>query len=53
MTFAANPDVFTVHAASLDDPGRYQPQIITFSARGYAWDYIDPALPKFDGMPPA
>ena len=53
MTFSANPDVFTVQAASLDDPGRYQPQIITFAARGYAWDYIDPALPKFDGMPAA
>jgi hypothetical protein len=52
MTFSANPDVFTVHAASLDDPSRYQPQVVTFGARGYAWDRLDPALPKFDGMPP-
>jgi hypothetical protein len=25
MTYPARPDVFTVHAASLDDPGRYRP----------------------------
>ena len=26
LTFAAMPDLFTVHAASLDDPSRYKPQ---------------------------
>lgn len=50
LTFAAMPDLFTIHAASLDDPGRYQPQAVTYRARGYAWDYLDPALPKFDKM---
>ena len=53
MTFAAMPDVFTVRAASLDDPGRYKPDAVTYGARGYAWDYLDPALPKFEKMPPA
>jgi hypothetical protein len=52
MTFAANPGVFTVHAASLDDPGRYKPQLVTYRVRGYAWDHIDPSLPSFDRMPP-
>ena len=52
MTFAAMPDVFTVHAASLDDPGRYRPQAVTYAVRGHAWDPLDPALPKFDRMPP-
>lgn len=52
LTFSAAPDVFTVHAASLDDPGRYAPQIVTYRARGHAWDALDPALPTFDGMPP-
>ena len=51
MTFAAAPDLLTVHAASLDDPGRYQPQLVTYAVRGHAWDHFDPALPKFDGMP--
>lgn len=52
MTFAAMPDVFTVHAASLDDPGSFRPQAITYAVRGLAWDVLDPALPAFDRMPP-
>jgi hypothetical protein len=52
LTFSMMPDVFTVHAASLDDPGRYKPQIVTYHARGHAWDHLDAALTKFDGMPP-
>lgn len=52
LTFAAAPDVFTVHAGSLDDPGRYKPQMTTYRVRGYPWDQLDPAVPKFDGMPP-
>lgn len=52
MTFAAAPEVFTVHAASLDDPGRFKPQVVTYGVRGYAWDHLDPTLPKFDKMPP-
>ncbi|WP_426229683.1 GFA family protein [Pararhizobium sp. DWP3-4] len=53
LTFAAMPDLFTVHAASLDDPSRYKPQAVTYHVRGYAWDHLDPDLPKFDRMPPA
>ena len=52
ITFAAMPDFFTVHAASLDDPARYKPQIVTYRARGHAWDRVDPTLPAFEGMPP-
>jgi len=53
LTFAAMPDLFTVHAASLDDPARYRPQMVLYGVRGHAWDKVDPALPKFDRMPPA
>ena len=52
LTFSAMPDIFTVHAASLDDPGRFKPHVVTYGVRGYAWDHIDPALTKFDKMPP-
>jgi hypothetical protein len=52
LTFAAMPDLFTVHAASLDDPGRYKPQMVLYGVSGHAWDHVDPALPKFDRMPP-
>lgn len=53
LTFAAMPDLFTVHAASLDEPTRFKPQVVTYAIRGYDWDTFDPALPKFDRMPPA
>jgi hypothetical protein len=41
-----------VRAASLDDPSRYRPQVLTYAARGYAWDHVDPMLQRFDRMPP-
>jgi hypothetical protein len=52
LTFSAMPDLFTVHAASLDDPSRYKPQLVTYGMRGQAWDHTDPSLSKFDKMPP-
>jgi hypothetical protein len=52
LTFAAMPDLFTVHATSLDDPSRYKPQAVTYNVRGYAWDHLDSALQKFAKMPP-
>ncbi len=52
MTIAAAPDIFIIHAASLDDPSRFKPQKVMFSSSGHAWDYIDPALPTFEKMPP-
>lgn len=52
LTFAAMPDFFTIHAASLDDPSRFKPQAVTYAVRGHAWDQLDPTLPKFDKMPP-
>ncbi|MEA2879944.1 MAG: hypothetical protein QOF14_5140, partial [Hyphomicrobiales bacterium] len=52
LTFAAAPKLFTIHAASLDDPGRYEPQMVTYTVRGHGWDRVDPALRKFEKMPP-
>jgi len=52
MTFAAMPDLFTVRAASLDDPSRYRPQVVTYHSRAWAWDHLDRNLPAFDRMPP-
>ncbi len=52
LTFSAAPDFFSIHAGSLDDPGRYQPQVVTYASRGQPWDQLDPALPKFEKMPP-
>jgi len=51
LMFKAMPDLFTVHAASLDEPGRYAPQMVLYGVSGHAWDRIDPTLRKFDRMP--
>ncbi|MGX9425563.1 MULTISPECIES: GFA family protein [Bradyrhizobium] len=52
-TFRDIPDYVVVRAGSLDDPSRYRPQQVTWTAAGYAWDHLDSALPKFEKMPPA
>ena len=51
VTFAAMPEVIAVHAASLDDPGQFNPQMVTYSVRGHVWDAMDTALRKFERMP--
>lgn len=51
VTFANTPDMIAVNAASLDDPGRFNPHVVTYNARGHAWDTIDPSLQKFEKMP--
>lgn len=52
LTFAAMP-VLAVHAASLDDPARFKPAVVTYSSRGLEWDSLDPSLQTFEKMPPA
>ena len=51
LTFAAMPDLIAVHATSLDDPGRFDPLVVTYGIRGNAWDAIDPTLQKYERMP--
>lgn len=53
LTFAAMPELIAVHAASLDDPGRFSPRAVTYTVSGHAWDAIDPALQAFARMPPS
>jgi hypothetical protein len=48
----AKPDIFTIRAASLDDPGRYRPQMVFYTLRRHAWDHLDPDPQKFERMPP-
>ena len=52
LTFTDAPERIAVHAASLDDPARFNPRVVTYAARGYAWDTLEPSLQKFDRMPP-
>jgi hypothetical protein len=37
---------------SLDDAGRYRPQMVFYTVRAQAWDHLGPDLPKFEHMPP-
>ena len=53
MTFPAMPDFFVVRAASLDDPRRYKPQMVLWTAGAQPWDRVDPNLPTFEKMPPS
>ena len=52
LTFAAMPDLVAVPAASLDDPAAFAPAVVTYAARGPAWDRPGPGLPRFAAMPP-
>jgi hypothetical protein len=46
------PDMTTITAGSLDDPGVFRPEFVVYTSRGHAWDRVDPALPSFPKMPP-
>ncbi len=50
LTFAAMPDLFSVHAGSLDDPGMFNPQVVTYGMRAHAWARLDPLLMTFEKM---
>jgi len=51
VTFAAMPEVIAVHAGSLDDPSRFNPQMVMYGIRGHSWDTIDTSLRIFERMP--
>lgn len=46
------PGMIFPRASSLDDPEVFTPQMVVYASRGPSWDHLDPALPKFDTMPP-
>lgn len=51
LEFAAMPELIAIHAASLDDPGQFVPEALTYATCGLAWDRMDPELPRFERMP--
>lgn len=51
MVFDAMPEIFIIHAASLDEPGRFRPQKVMFTSSALPWDSMDPGLPRFERMP--
>lgn len=51
IAFPAMPDVFAVRAGTLDEPGRYQPQFVSWAAAAQQWDRVEPSLTRFERMP--
>ena len=51
VTFSAAPAVIAVHAGSLDDPGKFSPQMIVYRVSGPVWDAMDRSLQRFERMP--
>ena len=44
--------VIEIAIGSLDDPNAIAPESVIYLKDAVAWDFFDPALPKFDGMSP-
>lgn len=40
------PQYITFHAATLDDPSSYEPQMVVYSQFKQPWDHVDPSLPR-------
>lgn len=51
IDFPAMPEIFVIHAGSLDEPERYQPNLTLFTASGQAWDAVAPGMTTFEKMP--
>lgn len=49
---SAMDELLFLRASSLDDLDVFQPQMVVYTSRGARWDRIDPALPRFETMPP-
>jgi len=40
------PDMIGIYVGSLDDATAFKPAVVLYAARGYAWDFLDPGVPK-------
>lgn len=39
------------HAASLDNPSEFRPDIDIYTESAQPWDVMNPAMPKYEAMP--
>ena len=51
LTNSARADLIVLYAGSLDDPSWVRPARDIYTESAQPWDHLDPALPKFPGMP--
>ena len=40
------PELIGIYVGSLDDATAFRPAAIFYAARGYAWDFLDPEVPR-------
>ena len=52
LSTSRNAALRAIAVGSLDDPSIFAPQMVFFTRSGHAWDRLDPALPKFETLPP-
>lgn len=52
LTFPDMAEIVALRAGSLDDPARYEPQMLFWTAAAQPWDKADPALTPFEKLPP-
>ncbi len=48
-----HPDIMVVSVGSLDDPSWFVPTMDFYTASAHPWDYMNPALQKFETEPAA
>lgn len=51
--FSNVADLISVTAGTLDDSSWFKPNANVYNKRKPVWDFMDPAVPTFDEMPPA
>jgi len=40
------PDMIGIYVGSLDNATAFKPAVVLYAARVYAWDFLDPEVPK-------
>jgi hypothetical protein len=40
------PQFIGIYVGTLDDASSFRPSIVLFCSRGYAWDHLDPNVPR-------
>ncbi|TVZ40943.1 hypothetical protein P886_0278 [Alteromonadaceae bacterium 2753L.S.0a.02] len=40
------PEIYFFHAATMDDPSAFKPQMVVYEVAKQPWDHVDPAIPR-------
>jgi len=45
-TTSMNPGLIVFHAATLDDPSQFKPQMVVYTSSAQPWDFINPSIKR-------